>query len=55
MKEIIKFGKSDTMTSLEIAEVTGKAHKNIMRLHPKHGVSMGKSARAQICADARRG
>lgn len=31
MKEIIKFGKSDTMTSLEIAEVTGKAHKNIMR------------------------
>lgn len=31
MKEIIKFGKSDTMTSLEIAEVTGKAHKDIMR------------------------
>ena len=31
MKEIIKFGRSDTMTSLEIAEVTGKAHKDIMR------------------------
>lgn len=31
MKEIIKFERSDTMTSLEIAKVTGKAHKDIMR------------------------
>lgn len=50
MKEIIKFGRSDTMTSLEIAEVTGKAHKDIMRSHPKHGVSMEENMWAQICA-----
>ena len=31
MKEIIKFGRSDTMTSLEIAEVTGKRHFHILR------------------------
>lgn len=31
MKEIIKFGKSVTMTSLEIAEVTGKRHYHILR------------------------
>lgn len=31
MKEIIKLGRTDTMTSLEIAEITGKQHKDVMR------------------------
>lgn len=31
MDSIIKFGRSDTMTSLEIAEVTGKRHFHILR------------------------
>lgn len=31
MEEIIKLGRTDTMTSLEIAEITGKLHKNIMQ------------------------
>lgn len=31
MKEIIKLGRTDTMTSLEIAEITGKLHKDVMR------------------------
>lgn len=30
MEEIIKLGRTDTMTSLEIAEITGKLHKHIM-------------------------
>jgi Rha family phage regulatory protein len=31
MEEIIKFGRTDTMTSLEIAEITGKKHAHVMR------------------------
>lgn len=31
MKEIIKLGRTDTMTSLEIAEITNKQHKDVMR------------------------
>ena len=31
MKEIIKLGRTDTMTSLEIAEITGKKHAHVMR------------------------
>ena len=35
------------MTSLEIAQVTGKMHKDVdaqgcVESHPKHGASMGK-------------
>ncbi len=38
------------MTSREIAEMPDKQHKNLDARHQKHGASMGKSARAQICA-----
>ena len=31
MEEIIKLGRTDTMTSLEIAEITNKQHKDVMR------------------------
>lgn len=31
MEEIIKLGRTDTMTSLEIAEITGKKHAHVMR------------------------
>lgn len=31
MDEIIKLGRTDTMTSLEIAEITGKKHAHVMR------------------------
>lgn len=31
MSEIIKLGRTDTMTSLEIAEITGKKHAHVMR------------------------
>lgn len=31
MEEIIKLGRTDTMTSLEIAEITGKKHAQVMR------------------------
>lgn len=31
MEEIIKIGRTDTMTSLEIAEITGKKHAHVMR------------------------
>ena len=31
MEEIIKLGRTDTMTSLEIAEITGKKHSHVMR------------------------
>ena len=31
MEEIIKLGRTDTMTSLEIAEITGRNHKDVMR------------------------
>lgn len=31
MEEIIKLGRIDTMTSLEIAEITGKKHAHVMR------------------------
>lgn len=31
MEEIIKLGRTDTVTSLEIAEITGKKHTHVMR------------------------
>ena len=31
MEEIIKLGRTDAMTSLEIAEITGKKHAHVMR------------------------
>lgn len=31
MEEIIKLGRTDTVTSLEIAEITGKKHAHVMR------------------------
>ena len=31
MDEIVKLGRTDTMTSLEIAEITGRNHKDVMR------------------------
>ena len=31
MNEIVQIGQKSTMTSLEIAELTGKEHKNVMR------------------------
>ena len=42
MKEIIKLGRTDTMTSLEIAEITGKLHKHIMEAIRKMEVAWEK-------------
>lgn len=42
MEEIIKLGRTDTMTSLEIAEITGKLHKHIMESIRKMEVAWEK-------------
>ena len=42
MEEIIKLGRTDTMTSLEIAEITGKLHKHIMEAIRKMEVAWQK-------------
>lgn len=42
MEEIIKLGRTDTMTSLEIAEITGKLHKYIMEAVRKMEVAWEK-------------
>lgn len=42
MEEIIKLGRTDTMTSLEIAEITGKLHKHIMEAIRKMEVAWEK-------------
>ena len=42
MEEIIKLGRTDTMTSLEIAEITGKLHKDVMRAIRKMEVAWEK-------------
>ena len=63
---IYKEQSEQTMTSLEIAELTGKQHKNVMQAirnmepawekvngdagHPKHGACVGESQRAEISA-----
>ena len=46
MTQIININKVQTMTSLEIAEMTGKNHFDLMQ---KDGASMGESQRMQIC------
>lgn len=42
MEEIIKLGRTDTMTSLEISEITGKLHKHIMESIRKMEVAWEK-------------
>lgn len=54
MNEISTIVDGDRMTSLQIAEITGKAHKDIMRAIRNMEPAWEKSARAQFCADARR-
>ena len=58
----IELNTQQTMTSLEIAELTGKQHKNVMQAirnmepawekvnGPKHGACVGESQRAEISA-----
>ena len=48
MEEIIKLGRTDTMTSLEIAEITGKLHKHIMEAIRKNGGCLGENQRVEI-------